>query len=397
MWGVVMVAAGWEHVALAWASLRTLRSLGCQWPIQLWHLGKESITREVEMLFRSELDVEPIDVHRARREDPLLSEPSLMSFVPADREDAGVHCLKGDPVAYSLPPVAVHLSNFSQVLLMFPDWVAFEDVCTESIWMRKDGSAASAFFHAGSSRVQDLSYYPKAWLSFGLSAPADEWEVDESALFLDKSQCPKGALVVLEMLLRNAQRSTPLFPCGTVAFWRPAWELAGCRWSFSRYPPALLGFKTVDHKSFLGGGRGARDTDDGHVLGVHFQWFKYYWLQRPSPFVPMVANVAALSLEPLWDPESLKLAVVGYANSANFHFAQYENYSQCSLFELEEVASESFPKWTEIWKDAWREAFSEITSCPEHDARCWWNEVCLPEPCTLLGAGANTEPGTSLT
>ena len=321
-------------------------------------------------------------MHTARREDPLLSEPSLKSFVPADLEDASVHCLKGDPVAYSLPPVAVHLSNFSQVLLMFPDYVAFEDVCTESIWMR-DG--ASAFFHAGSSRVQDLSYYPKAWLSFGLSAPADEWEVDESALFLDKSQCRKGALVVLEMLLRNAQRPTPLFPCGTVAFWRPAWELAGCRWSFSRYPPALLGFKTVD-QSFLGGGRGARDTDDGRVLGVHFQWSKYYWLQRPSPFVPMVAPVAALSLEPLWDPQSLKLAVVGFANSANFHFAQYENCSQCALVELEEVTSESFPKWTEIWQDAWKEAFSEITSCPEHDTRCWWNEVCPPEPCTLLGA-----------
>ena len=383
--GVVMVAAGWEHVALAWASLRTLRSVGCRWPGQLWHLGRKSITKEVELLFRRELDVEPVDVHAAARKDPRLSQSSLLSLVPMDQDEAEVHCLKGDPVAYYLAPVAVHLSNFSRVLLMFPDWVAFEDVCVDLAWLR-DGT--SAFFHAGSARVRDLAYYPRAWLSAGLSEleeESEEWEVDESVLFLDKAQCPSGALVVLDLVSSNVR--TGLFPCGTQAYWRVAWELAGCSWTFSRFLPALLGFTTDG--DFMGCGRGARDTSDGRLLGVHVQWAKYYWLSRPSRHVPIVVDQALLTLGPVWDAENSRLLAIGFMNYANFHFVRYANCSQCSLMHLREVMKGSFSSWVAVWSDAWREAFTAVASCPEDGIDVCWAapdaQSCPPRPCTLVG------------
>ena len=383
--GVVMVAAGWERVALAWSSLRALRALGCQWPIELWHLGDGSITGEVKARFKSELDVEPVDARFAAAE---------FGPVPPHREEAQVHCLQGDPLAYILPPFAVHLSRFSHVLLLFPDWVAFENVCVESTW-RIPGS--SAFFHAGSARVQDLAYYPKAWLQAGLSELlADEWEVDESALFLDKAQCKLGAQTVMDLVRRNVanaesgQDVSSLFPCGTNAYWRPSWELAGCSWHVCRFPSALLGLRTIkteELQPFMGGGRGARANDDGRLLGVHFQWSKYFWLSRPSPKMPMILDKASLILEPVWDLESSKLTIISFSNSPYFHFVQFENCSRCDFVEVSEVISGSWATWVEIWTAAWREAFTSVVSCPENeeDWACWNVKPCPPRPCAFDG------------
>ena len=123
---------------------------------------------------------------------------------------------------------------------------------------------------------------------------------------------------------------------------------------------------------------------DGRLLGVHFQWAKYYWLSRPSPQVPILVDRAMLDMDATLDTEVPRLTVLGFANYPHFHFVQYENCSRCSLRNVPELISGSWRFWLETWSSAWREAFTMVASCPEDDQECW-SQVCPPRPCTLIG------------
>ncbi len=67
--GVVICGGGKKYLPSAWVAIRMLRHLGCELPIQLWHLGPGEVDPRIASVVRS-LGVETVDAEEVRREHP---------------------------------------------------------------------------------------------------------------------------------------------------------------------------------------------------------------------------------------------------------------------------------------------------------------------------------------
>lgn len=66
----IVIAGGGRYLSHAWVLCRLLRKLGCNLPVQVWHMG----TREMPGWARQEfvrLDVEPVDAHQVMKRHPV--------------------------------------------------------------------------------------------------------------------------------------------------------------------------------------------------------------------------------------------------------------------------------------------------------------------------------------
>jgi hypothetical protein len=73
MWsgrGIVVCGGGRRYFPSAWVCVQILRRLGCQLPIQLWHLGPEEVTPHLAALLRP-LDVQCVDAFEVRKRHPM--------------------------------------------------------------------------------------------------------------------------------------------------------------------------------------------------------------------------------------------------------------------------------------------------------------------------------------
>jgi glycosyltransferase involved in cell wall biosynthesis/ADP-heptose:LPS heptosyltransferase len=101
--GIVVCAGGVRLLANAWVCIKMLRHLGCQLPVQLWHLGPEELDDQAKFLFEA-LGVETRDAFKLRSERPA-------------RRLGG----------WELKPYAILNSSFKEVLLIDADNVPVEN------------------------------------------------------------------------------------------------------------------------------------------------------------------------------------------------------------------------------------------------------------------------------
>lgn len=95
--GIVICAGGAKYFTCAWVCINMLRKLGCNLPIELWHLGPRELTDEMKAL------VEPLNV-------VCVDGRACAETVPARR-------LNG----WELKPYAIINSTFKEVLLLDSD------------------------------------------------------------------------------------------------------------------------------------------------------------------------------------------------------------------------------------------------------------------------------------
>ena len=68
--GIVICAGGLKYFTCAWVTVRMLRRLGCRLPVELWHLGPEEMTPEMQRL-AALLGLKCVDAHEVRKEHPV--------------------------------------------------------------------------------------------------------------------------------------------------------------------------------------------------------------------------------------------------------------------------------------------------------------------------------------
>jgi len=68
--GIVVPGGGEKYFVCAWVCIRMLRDLGCELPIELWHLGAGEMSAEMRALMEP-LGVRVIDAFRVRQERPI--------------------------------------------------------------------------------------------------------------------------------------------------------------------------------------------------------------------------------------------------------------------------------------------------------------------------------------
>lgn len=67
--GIVICAGGAKLIANAWVCINMLRWLGCQLPIQIWHLGPDELDEQMRLIM-TPLNVEFIDAYKIRQQNP---------------------------------------------------------------------------------------------------------------------------------------------------------------------------------------------------------------------------------------------------------------------------------------------------------------------------------------
>src|SRR5205814_2809554 len=67
--GVVICGGGVKYFTTAWVCIKMLRKLGCSLPIQLWHLGKAEMDKEMKLLLKP-LRAECVDASVVRKQHP---------------------------------------------------------------------------------------------------------------------------------------------------------------------------------------------------------------------------------------------------------------------------------------------------------------------------------------
>src|SRR3954469_21272304 len=67
--GIVICGGGLKYFTCAWVCINRLRALGCQLPIEFWHLGDAEMDRKMRSLL-SPLNVHFVDALRVREKHP---------------------------------------------------------------------------------------------------------------------------------------------------------------------------------------------------------------------------------------------------------------------------------------------------------------------------------------
>jgi hypothetical protein len=159
--GVVICGGGARYLPSAWVGINMLRRLGCDLPIQLWHLGKKEMDGRMRSLL-APLGVECIDAFKVRRKFP-------------------VRILNG----WELKAYALLHSSFSEVLLLDADNVPV--VNPEFLFDTPQFQERGAIFWPDYGNGRNPKAKP-VWQSCGLRQP-DEPEFESGQIVVDKRRC----------------------------------------------------------------------------------------------------------------------------------------------------------------------------------------------------------------
>jgi Mannosyltransferase putative len=172
--GVVICAGGPRMLACAWVCVCMLRrKLGCDLPIQLWHLGSEELPPEPASAF-AELGVEAVDALEVRREHP-------------------ARMLGG----WELKPYALVHSPFREVLVLDADNVAVLDPAF--LFETEQFAATGALFWPDTVQLtRDNGLWELCGVAYQ-SEPA--WETGQAVV--DKTRCWNALALTLEMNMHS--------------------------------------------------------------------------------------------------------------------------------------------------------------------------------------------------
>jgi ADP-heptose:LPS heptosyltransferase len=159
--GIVICGGGARYFTNAWVCVNMLRYLGCELPIQLWHLGARELDGRMAALM-APLGVSCVDAHALRKRHPA-------------RRLAG----------WELKPYAILHSPFREVLLLDADNVPVRDPA--ELFETPEYERAGAVFWP------DYDAGPNAklaaiWRSCGLRQPREP-EFESGQVLVNKSRC----------------------------------------------------------------------------------------------------------------------------------------------------------------------------------------------------------------
>ena len=132
--GVVICGGGRKYFPCAWVCVRMLRHLGCELPIQLWHLGEREMDDPMRALIES-LGVECVDGEALREAHParLLNGWELKAYALVHAPFDEVLLLDADNVAVVEPTFLFETPEYREAGAVF--WPDFGRLAPErSIW-----------------------------------------------------------------------------------------------------------------------------------------------------------------------------------------------------------------------------------------------------------------------
>jgi putative component of toxin-antitoxin plasmid stabilization module len=157
--GIVICAGGARFFTNAWVCISILRHLGCQLPIQLWHLDPSELDPAMRRLLAS-LNVQPVNASSVRRQHPTRT----LGF-------------------WEIKPYAILHSPFRDVLLLDADNVPARDPAF--LFDSQPYHQTGALFWP--DRGRDPGSLP-AWRSCGVPPPPEPG-FESGQLLVDKHRC----------------------------------------------------------------------------------------------------------------------------------------------------------------------------------------------------------------
>jgi hypothetical protein len=165
--GIVICGGGIRHFPGAWVCINMLRNLGCQLPVELWHLGPEELDDHMRSLLEP-LNVLSVDAVKLRSQFPIRN-------------------LRG----WELKPYALLHSRFREVLLLDADNVPVVDPTVLF--------ACAEYTLHGALFWPDYGRDPRGdriWKALGLIRP-DGPEFESGQIVVDKQRCWRALSLAL--------------------------------------------------------------------------------------------------------------------------------------------------------------------------------------------------------
>jgi hypothetical protein len=157
--GIVICGGGTKYFPCAWVCINRLRDLGCDLPIELWHLGRRELSPTMEAL------VGPLGVRCVDGLAPSAKRPL--------RRVGG----------YQLKAYAILHSSFEEVLLLDADNVTVVD--PRFLWKTDEYQKSGAVFWPDYGK---LAADRPIWRLTGVPH-REEWEFESGQILVDKPRC----------------------------------------------------------------------------------------------------------------------------------------------------------------------------------------------------------------
>ena len=167
--GIVICGGGRKYFPCAWVCIQMLRRLGCQLPVQIWHLGPKEMEGEMKILLAA-LGVECVDALEVRKQRP-------------------ARILNG----WELKSYAILHSSFQEVLLLDADNVPV--VNPEFLFETPEFKAAGAIFWPDYRR---LGPERSIWKICGVDYRSEP-EVESGQILVSKERCWRELCLTLWM------------------------------------------------------------------------------------------------------------------------------------------------------------------------------------------------------
>lgn len=167
--GITICAGGETYFTNAYVCVRNLRALGCELPVQLWHLGPNEITDTMRRSVES-LNVEFVDGTK------------IAETYPA-------RILRG----WEIKPYAIIHSRFEEVLALDADNVAVQN--PEFLFETPEYCRAGAIFWPDYGRLAPAR---QIWQICGVEY-RDEPEFESGQIVVDKQRCWKALQVTMHL------------------------------------------------------------------------------------------------------------------------------------------------------------------------------------------------------
>lgn len=159
--GVVICGGGLKYFTCAWVAIKMLRHMGCQLPVELWHLGKKEMDNKMKKL------IEPLGVTTRDA-----------------YEEVKTHPVRNKPLGgWELNPYSIIHSKFEEILFLDADNVVILN--PEYLFETNEYRKTGAIFwpdYGRLARTRDI------WKMCGV-AHRDEPEFESGQIVIDKKRC----------------------------------------------------------------------------------------------------------------------------------------------------------------------------------------------------------------
>ena len=344
--GIVYTASG-QTLALALASIRIARRLGCLLPVQVWYIGDELEPDQLAIL--RAMDVQPKDILEEQRRFR-----EFTSF--------NIHHAYGSSRNYHIKTLVLLLTEFEEILYLDSDNMPLRD--------------PTFLFDSANFKEMGALFWPDFW-KFPVDNPIwqitaqrceDEWEQESGQLVLDKRRSWEPLL--LSMFFQKDHAFYFSLILGDKDTFRMAWKILNRAYYMEPQPPAIGG--RIRQGRFCGHTM-IQHGPDGEILFAHTTsmkttnalkegntWEAIQYLDRVKPIA--LGN----------RPEHTRSFLVAYPQAMEFSggIERPENrggvgaelkVNPCLGYTIKNLTVETTQEAAEVWGDAVVDSFRIIT------------------------------------